>query len=99
MGLDLPAQDSATLHNRTEGWITGLQLAGLSLQGHLNAQQFITDFTGSHRHIVDYLVEEVLSRQSAQVQSFLLQTSILDRLSGPTAGGRPDVSAGDCLDR
>jgi LuxR family transcriptional regulator, maltose regulon positive regulatory protein len=83
MGLDLPAEAIVALQNRTEGWIAGLQLAALSLQERPDPQQFLADFTGSHRHIVDYLVEEVLACQPERVQSFLLHTSILDRLTRP----------------
>ena len=83
MGLNLSAEDIAALENRTEGWITGLQLAAISMQGHPDVASFIKSFTGSHHFVLDYLVEEVLQRQSASVQSFLLQTSILDRLCGP----------------
>jgi LuxR family maltose regulon positive regulatory protein len=83
MGLNLEAQDIAALEGRTEGWIAGLQLAALSMQGHQDVPGFIRAFAGDHRYIVDYLVEEVLQRQPEPVRSFLLQTSILDRLSGP----------------
>src|SRR6266700_1404611 len=83
MGLNLSAEDIAALEDRTEGWIAGLQLAALSMQGHQDVPGFIRAFAGDHRYIVDYLVEEVLQRQPAPVRSFLLQTSILDRLSGP----------------
>ncbi|MGH8630565.1 MAG: hypothetical protein ACREU7_07350, partial [Burkholderiales bacterium] len=83
MGLNLTAADIAALETRTEGWIAGLQLAALSMQGHHDVAGFIATFTGSHRYIVDYLAEEVLQRQPADIQNFLLQTSILDRLSGP----------------
>ncbi|MCH8229499.1 MAG: helix-turn-helix transcriptional regulator, partial [Chloroflexi bacterium] len=83
MGLDLSAADMATLETRTEGWIAGLQLAALSMQGREDVPGFIRTFAGDDRHIVDYLVEEVLKRQPKRVRSFLLQTSILDRLSGP----------------
>jgi LuxR family transcriptional regulator, maltose regulon positive regulatory protein len=81
MGLDLSAEECSTLQNRTEGWIAGLQLAALSLRGRSDVQQFLAEFTGSHRHIVDYLTEEVLVRQPEAVQSFLLHTSLLDRLT------------------
>ncbi len=80
MGLDLSDQNINALESRTEGWIAGLQLAAISMQGHADAAGFIKSFTGSHRLVLDYLIEEVLDRQSARVQSFLLQTSILDRL-------------------
>jgi LuxR family maltose regulon positive regulatory protein len=83
MGLELSTEDVATLQAHTEGWIAGLQLAALSLQSSEDTPSFVAAFTGSHRYIVDYLVEEVLSRQPEAVQSFLLQTSILDRMSGP----------------
>ena len=83
MGLSLSAEDIAALEDRTEGWIAGLQLAALSMQGHQDVPGFIRAFAGDHRYIVDYLVEEVLQRQPAPVRSFLLQTSILDRLHGP----------------
>ena len=82
MGLDLTAQDVAALEGRTEGWIAALQLAALSLQGRDDVAGFIAGFAGDDRYIVDYLVEEVLQRQPERVRSFLLQTSILDRLSG-----------------
>jgi LuxR family maltose regulon positive regulatory protein len=83
MGLALSAEDVNTLEQRTEGWITGLQLAALSMQGQADISGFVRAFAGSHRFVLDYLVEEVLSQQPRQVQRFLLETSILDRLSGP----------------
>lgn len=83
MGLALSKEESALLHARTEGWITGLQLAAFSLQGRDDPGAFITAFSGSHQYVVDYLLEEVLNRQSEAVQDFLLQTCILDRLSAP----------------
>src|SRR5512143_1196799 len=83
MGLNLSAADIAALETRTEGWIAGLQLAALSMQGHQEAASFIKSFTGSHRFVLDYLIEEVLEQQSESVQTFLLRTSILDRLCGP----------------
>jgi LuxR family maltose regulon positive regulatory protein len=82
MGLSLSAADIATLEDRTEGWIAGLQLAALSLQGQQDVAEFIRAFAGDHRYIVDYLVEEVLQRQPEPVRRFLLQTAILDRLNG-----------------
>ncbi len=82
MGLDLSAQDISALEARTEGWIAGLQLAALSMQGRSDLARFIQSFTGSHRFVLDYLVEEVLQRQPGRVRSFLLQTSILERLCG-----------------
>ncbi len=83
MGLNLSAEDIASLETRTEGWIAGLQLAGISMQGHKDAASFIKSFTGSHHFVMDYLVEEVLQQQPESVQTFLLRTSILDRLCGP----------------
>ena len=83
MGLDLPPEAIATLEQRTEGWITGLQLAALSLQGRTDVASFLAAFTGSHRYVLDYLSEEVLARQDASVQQFLLHTCILERLSAP----------------
>ncbi|MCO6453459.1 MAG: hypothetical protein J5I90_21940 [Caldilineales bacterium] len=83
MGLGLSAEDIAALETRTEGWIAGLQLAAVSLQGHTDKSQLIQSFTGSHRLVLDYLVEEVLNQQPDEITSFLLQTSILDRLRGP----------------
>jgi LuxR family transcriptional regulator, maltose regulon positive regulatory protein len=83
MGLNLSAEDIAALERRTEGWIAGLQLAAISLQGHQDATGFITSFTGSHHFVLDYLLEEVLEQQSESLQTFLLRTSILDRLCGP----------------
>ncbi|GHO89821.1 LuxR C-terminal-related transcriptional regulator [Dictyobacter formicarum] len=83
MGLALSPEQIAALQVHTEGWIAGLQLAALSMQGRHDLATFIDAFTGSHRYIVDYLVEEVLLRQAADVQDFLLRTCILERLSGP----------------
>jgi len=83
MGLDLPGEAIGALETRTEGWIAALQLAALSIQGRSDAASFIGAFTGNDRYIVDYLVEEVLQRQPDRVRDFLLQTCILDRLSGP----------------
>ena len=83
MGLNLSAEDIAALETRTEGWIAGLQLAAISMQGHKDATSFIRSFTGSHHFVLDYLMEEVLQQQSESVQTFLLRTSILDRLCGP----------------
>jgi LuxR family maltose regulon positive regulatory protein len=79
-GLTLSTADVAALETRTEGWIAGLQLAALSVQGRDDAHSFITTFSGDNRYVVDYLVEEVLQRQPPHLRQFLLQTSILDRL-------------------
>jgi LuxR family transcriptional regulator, maltose regulon positive regulatory protein len=83
MGLQLTARDVAVLEGRTEGWVAALQLAALSMQGRDDIGGFIAGFAGDDRYVVDYLAEEVLQRQSDRVQTFLLQTSILGRLSGP----------------
>ena len=82
MGLALTASDVVALEGRTEGWIAALQLAALSMQGREDIATFIAGFAGDDRYIVDFLAEEVLQRQPEHVQQFLLQTSILDRLSG-----------------
>ncbi|MFO7697872.1 MAG: LuxR C-terminal-related transcriptional regulator [Anaerolineae bacterium] len=83
MGLALSAEDIAALESRTEGWIAGLQLAALSMRGQESTASFIQSFTGSHHFVLDYLLEEVLHRQSESIQAFLLRTSILERLCGP----------------
>ena len=80
---DLPDGSVAALAARTEGWAAGLQLAALSLRGHEDAAAFVAAFTGSHRYVLDYLAGEVLERQDAQLRTFLLETSVLARLSGP----------------
>lgn len=82
MGLNLSSADIHALETRTEGWIAGLQLAAISMQGQVDTSSFIQSFTGSHHFIMDYLVEEVLHQQSHEVQLFLLYTAILDRLCG-----------------
>ena len=79
MGLNLSAENIAALEARTEGWIAGLQLAAISMQGREDSASFIKSFTGSHRFVLDYLAEEVLQRQPEPIRNFLLQTSILDR--------------------
>jgi len=83
MGLDIPDDGITNLEQRTEGWIAGLQMAALSIQGREDVDGFINAFTGSHRFILDYLTEEVLNRQPEAVRAFLLQTSILDRFHAP----------------
>jgi LuxR family maltose regulon positive regulatory protein len=102
MGLDLGASEVVALEARTEGWIAALQLAALSIQGRDDVAGFIAGFAGDDRYIVDYLVEEVLHRQPEEVRSFLLDTSILDRLTGPVcdavtgqAGGKAMLEALD----
>jgi LuxR family transcriptional regulator, maltose regulon positive regulatory protein len=82
MGLNLSPENVGALENRTEGWIAGLQLAAISMQGHKDAADIIKSFTGSHRLVLDYLIEEVLEQQSESVQAFLLQTAVLNRFTG-----------------
>ena len=82
-GPGLPDESIQTLVDRTEGWITGLQLAALSIQGRENPSEKISAFGSGHDYIVDYLIEEVLERQPDNLKMFLLQTSILSRLNGP----------------
>jgi LuxR family maltose regulon positive regulatory protein len=81
-GLDLSADDIAALDSRTEGWIAGLQLAAISMQGRKDVSSLIKSFTGSHRFVLDYLVDEVLERQSEAIRTFLLHTAVLDRITG-----------------
>ncbi len=83
MGLGLSEADIAVLDARTEGWVTSLQMAALSMRGRDDVSSFVASFGGSHRFVLDYLSEEVLNRQTADIQSFLLETSILSRLTGP----------------
>ena len=82
MSLELTPQDVAALEERTEGWIAGLQLSALSLQGRANRSELVKDFAGDNRFVLDYLLEEVLNCQSEEVQDFLLRTSVLTRLNG-----------------
>ncbi|MBE0685116.1 MAG: hypothetical protein IH585_03870, partial [Anaerolineaceae bacterium] len=81
--LLLTPEQISILENRTEGWVAGLQMAALSMQGRLDISKFIEEFSGSHRFIIDYLTEEALNRQSMEMQVFLLRSSILERLNGP----------------
>src|SRR5205823_5225857 len=101
MGLNLSAEDITALETRTEGWIAGLQLAALSMQGQQDSTSFITSFTGSHHFVLDYLLEEVLGQQSESLQTFLLRTSILDRLCGSLCDAvllNPSVSGQETLE-
>ena len=82
-GPALPDAAVAALAARTEGWAAGLQLAGLSLRGQEDVTGFVTAFTGSNRYVLDFLAEEVLERQDEELRTFLLETSVLERLSGP----------------
>ncbi|MFW3169336.1 LuxR C-terminal-related transcriptional regulator [Geodermatophilus sp. CPCC 206100] len=97
MGLALTAQDVATLENRTEGWIAALQLAALSMQGRDDVAAFIAGFAGDDRYIVDYLAEEVLQRQPDDVRDFLLQTSVLTRLTGSLCDDVVDRDGGTAM--
>lgn len=95
MGLSLAAEDLNILESRIEGWVAGLQLAGLSIQGRSDPSRFIAKLSGTHRHILGYLTEEVLSRQNEELQNFLVQTSILDQMNGELCDavtGRSDSS-------
>ena len=96
VGAELPGAAVAALAARTEGWAAGLQLAALSLRGQADVAGFVAAFTGSHRYVLDYLTGEVLERQDEQVRTFLLETSVLERLSGPLCDavtGRPGSQA------
>ncbi len=103
MDLNLSVEEVAVLETRTEGWIAGLQLAALSMRGREDVAHFVQAFAGNNRYIVDYLIEEVLQRQPEHVRRFLLQTSILDRLSGPLCDAVTDQNDGvsllDALER
>jgi LuxR family maltose regulon positive regulatory protein len=93
LDLELPTRDAEMLAERTEGWAAGIVLAGLSIQRRGDASAFIADFSGSNRYVFDYLAEEVLRRQPEELRTFLLYTSILDRVCAPLANsltGRSD---------
>ena len=95
-GADLPAAAVAALAARTEGWVAGLQLAALSLGRQADPAGFVAAFSGSHRYVLDYLAEEVLDRQHEELRTFLLETSLLERLSGglcDAVTGRDDSQA------
>ena len=102
VGVAVERHDVATLEARTEGWVAALQLAALSLRGREDVGRFVAEFAGDDRYVVDYLVEEVLQRQSAEIRTFLLETSILSRLEGAlcdavtgTTGGTARLEALD----
>lgn len=100
--LKLTEEEIDALEGRTEGWAAGLQLAAISLQGEDNREAFIRSFTGSHRFVLDYLLEEVLEKQPVEVQRFLLATAVLRRLSGPLCDavlGEPEGSGQATLER
>ncbi len=90
--LKLSAVDLLSLEKKTEGWIAGLQLAGLSIQGQTDVSSFIEQFAGNNRYIIDYLIEEVLKIQSPEVKDFLLKTSILERLSSELCDSLLDIN-------
>src|SRR5262249_13558353 len=95
-GPGLPTVAAEALVARTEGWAAGLQLAGLSLRGHADPAGFAAAFGGSHRFVLDYLTDEVLDGQSGPVRAFLLETSVLERLTGELCDavtGRADSQA------
>jgi LuxR family transcriptional regulator, maltose regulon positive regulatory protein len=94
MGLDLPEGSVAALEERTEGWIAGLQLAALSMRGREDISGFIATLRGSNRYVLDYLAEEVLRHQPDDLEAFLVQTSILDRMSGPLCDAVTDREDG-----
>lgn len=93
-GLELTPADVAVLEERTEGWAAALQLAALSLRGRIDASGFIARFAGDDRYVVDYLADEVLRGQSADVRDFLLRTSVLHRLTGPLCDAVTGASDG-----
>jgi len=97
MGLDLQDLQVQALAARTEGWIAGLQLAALAVQNTERPQAFVEGFTGSHRFVLDYLMDEVLSRQPPDRLRFLLETSVLDRLSGPLCEALTGVEGGQAM--
>jgi LuxR family maltose regulon positive regulatory protein len=94
MGLEISAVEVSALEQRTEGWIAGLQLAALSLQGREDVADFVAAFSGNDRYIVDYLLEEVLQRQPDRIRRFLLQTAILERLNGSLCDAVCDAVTG-----
>lgn len=103
LGLGLAPADVELLHARTEGWAAGLYLAALSLRGQSDAHAFVQAFAGDERHVVDYLASEVLDGQPQEIRSFLLRTSILERLSGPlcdaVVGGRGSAEVLEAIER
>lgn len=103
MALDLEVTDVTALEDRTEGWIAALQLAALSMQGRDDVAGFIAEFAGDDRYIVDYLVEEVLQRQTDAIREFLLDTSILARMTAPLCDAVTGLDSGrvtlEALDR
>jgi LuxR family maltose regulon positive regulatory protein len=97
MGLNLSAEEVSAIEIRTEGWIAGMQIAALSMQNHDDIPGFIRAFSGSHRHILGYLADEVLNQRPKGTLNFLLQTSILDRLCGPLCDAVTGGSDGQAI--
>jgi LuxR family transcriptional regulator, maltose regulon positive regulatory protein len=97
MGLSVSVEEVAALEGRTEGWIAGLQIAALSMQGRQDLPVYIQAFSGSHRHILGYLAEEVLDRRPTDTLNFLLKTSILDRMCGPLCDAVTGGSGGQVI--
>jgi LuxR family maltose regulon positive regulatory protein len=97
MALRISPRGRRTLHDRTEGWIAGLQLAALSLRRTDDSERFIATFAGDNRHVADYLIDEVLRRQAPAVQEFLLATSVLRRLSGELCDAVTGGSGSDAI--
>jgi LuxR family maltose regulon positive regulatory protein len=98
MGLSLTGPDIAALEGRTEGWIAGLQLAALAMQNRTDLSDFVNAFTGSNRFVVDYLAAEVFTHQPAHIQTFLLQTSILNRMCGSLCDAVTGISEANSVD-
>jgi LuxR family transcriptional regulator, maltose regulon positive regulatory protein len=94
MQLQLKPDEVVLLAARTEGWIAGLQLAALSLRDHVDPAEFMREFSGSDRYVMDYLLDEVLSSQSTEIQNFLLQSSLLERMNGPLCDALLGVEEG-----
>ncbi|HEU4837729.1 MAG TPA: LuxR C-terminal-related transcriptional regulator [Pyrinomonadaceae bacterium] len=97
MNLELTSNDVAALEERTEGWIAGLQLSALTLQGRENRSELVKEFAGDNRFVLDYLLEEVLNCQSEKVQDFLLRTSVLTRLNGSLCDALTDDQTGHSM--
>ena len=97
MNLDLTSNDISALEERTEGWIAGLQLSALTLQGRENRSELVKEFAGDNRFVLDYLLEEVLNCQTEQVQDFLLRTSVLTRLNGSLCDALTEDQSGHSM--
>ena len=96
-GVELPEAALGMLHERTEGWAAGLRLAALSLAGHPDPERFAAEFCGSERTVAEYLLAEVLERQSQEVRRLLLRTSVLERVSGPLADALTGDASGELI--